>query len=163
MISTPLFLASFAGVGFFPKAPGTAGTVAGFFVFLFFASLNLPPYALWLGLGVLFVVGWISSHQFLKQSHFIDCDPSCVVIDEVAGIWLTLLLVQLFCPLTWPLYVLCFLAFRFFDIVKPWPIGWLDHRLSQSLSTASFGIMIDDVMAGIMSALVVILGKILST
>ncbi len=156
MTQISLFIASFAGAGFFPKAPGTAGTVAGLLFFLFFVKLDTSANALWLGLGLLFIVGWMVSHHLLKQSNFKDCDPSYIVIDEVAGIWLTILLVQLFYQPTWLLYGSCFLAFRFFDIVKPWPIGWLDHRLSQNFSTASFGIMIDDIAAGLVSALIII-------
>ena len=129
-----LFIASFSGTGFFPKAPGTAGTLAGLLFFISLTKLNISLKALWLVLGLLFIIGWLCSHHLLKQSNFKDCDPSYIVIDEVVGIWLTILLVQLFQPSTWLSYGVCFLIFRFFDILKPWPIGWFDHKLAQNFS-----------------------------
>ena len=69
-----------------------------------------------------------------------DPDPSPVVIDEVAGQWLTLLVAPL--DLAW--YALAFVLFRFFDILKPWPIGWLERRVPGAL-----GVMLDDVAAAL--------------
>ena len=144
-------VSSFLGFG---NLAGTFSQIAKILAVIFLGLLILS--LIGLGLGLLFIIGWMVSHHLLKQSNFKDCDPSYIVIDEVAGIWLAILLVQLFYQPTWLLYGSCFLAFRFFDIVKPWPIGWLDHRLSQNFSTASFGIMIDDIAAGLVSALIII-------
>ncbi len=67
-------------------------------------------------------------------------DPGSIVIDEVAGQWLTLLAA----PLNPLAYVMGLIAFRVFDILKPWPIGWLDRHVRNGL-----GVMIDDVVAAI--------------
>jgi len=72
-------------------------------------------------------------------------DSGAIVIDEVAGMWITLL------PIAYsPIHILlAFALFRFFDIVKPWPISWCDKKLPGAL-----GVMADDVVAGIFSALI---------
>lgn len=72
-------------------------------------------------------------------------DPGWIVIDEVAGQWLTLLVA----PLDPLCYALAFLIFRTFDILKPWPISWADRRLHGGL-----GIMLDDLMAAVYAAFV---------
>lgn len=72
-------------------------------------------------------------------------DPGYIVIDEVVGQWLTLLVAPLH-PLA---YVVGLLAFRFFDILKPWPIGWLDQNVRDA-----FGVMIDDVVAALYAGVV---------
>jgi len=106
---------------------------------------------------ILFALGQISCNQVLKQSHFQNNDPSYIVIDEVVGIWLTMMVVAAFKKLAPIDFVGGFLLFRFFDIVKPWPIGWLDDKLSKKQSTAAFGIMIDDVLAGLAAPAVLLL------
>ena len=67
-----------------------------------------------------------------------QADPGAVVIDEVAGQWLALIAI----PLDPLLYLLAFLAFRLFDILKPWPVGWADREVKGGL-----GIMLDDALA----------------
>mgnify|MGYP006139536463 CR=1 FL=1 len=66
-------------------------------------------------------------------------DPKEVVIDEVAGQGIALL----FCPLAWQWFLVAFVLFRFFDILKPWPVGWADKNLHGGI-----GIMADDLIAG---------------
>ena len=70
-------------------------------------------------------------------------DPGAVVVDEVVGQWLTLL------PIAYDLwlYPVGFVLFRIFDVVKPWPIGWIDREVK-----GGFGIMADDVVAGLYAA-----------
>ncbi len=72
-------------------------------------------------------------------------DPGAVVIDEVAGQWLVLAVV----PLEWWWFVLGFAVFRVFDILKPWPISWMDKHIKGGL-----GVMLDDMAAGIAGAAV---------
>jgi phosphatidylglycerophosphatase A len=76
-------------------------------------------------------------------------DPGEIVIDEVAGIWLVFCIM----PLMWMqpptslilwLYAAGFMAFRFFDIVKPWPISWVDRKVK-----GGFGVMVDDAVAAL--------------
>jgi phosphatidylglycerophosphatase A len=131
-----IFLATFGYVGFFPIAPGTAGSAAA-----------LPLYALlrWIGSPVLdvativalFAVGiWAGS---AAEGHYGRTDPGYVVLDEVIGMLLTLL----FIPVTWVGALAGFFLFRVFDIVKPFPA-----RQCESLH-GGLGIMADDAVAGI--------------
>jgi len=78
-------------------------------------------------------------------------DPGSIVIDEVAGQWIALI------PASPNLsaYALGFVAFRFFDILKPGPIGWADRNLDKGL-----GIMVDDIMAGICAAGIVLVFQV---
>lgn len=71
-------------------------------------------------------------------------DPSRVVIDELAGYWITMILV----PLSWPNIFIGFVLFRFFDILKPLGIGWIDKNVKGGL-----GVMFDDVLAGVYACL----------
>ena len=72
-------------------------------------------------------------------------DPGHIVIDEVAGQWLTLAFPAVLSPAPEPLfYVTGFALFRFFDIMKPWPIDWAERRLR-----GAAGVMGDDVLAGV--------------
>lgn len=127
-------VASFFGVGFFPAAPGTAGSAVAL---LIGALLMLgPPWLLPLGAALAAVVGYLVIPHAVTDQH---TDPGWVVIDEVAGQWIALLglagvsLTGLF---------LAFIGFRVLDIWKPGPIGWADRQ------TGAFGIMTDDILAG---------------
>ncbi len=143
------------GVGHLPYAPGTWGSLAGLCISLFgLIHYSFGP-AAFLGFSILlFTLGWISSWYVLKETGYKDTDPSFIVIDEVAGLIFAIGLVGLFIPLTPWVLVGSFLLFRIFDIFKPWPIGWLDERLATSQKTAALGIMVDDMLAGLMAALV---------
>ena len=77
-------------------------------------------------------------------------DHPAIVWDEFVGFWLTMLVLPLMgVSLDWLLLLLGFVAFRFFDIIKPWPILWVDKKVH-----GGFGIMFDDVLAGVYSGLV---------
>lgn len=138
-LTDPVQLLAFGfGSGLAPKAPGTVGTLAA----LPFYGL-IAPQPLWIytlivvGLGVLGV--WICDRasKALKVH-----DHPGIVWDEFVGLWITLWAV----PVE-PLWILAgFLVFRVFDIAKPWPIGWLDRH-----ARGGFGIMIDDVVAGVLA------------
>jgi phosphatidylglycerophosphatase A len=75
-------------------------------------------------------------------------DHGGIVWDEFVGFWIAMAAL----PVTWQSLILGFVLFRLFDILKPWPISWLDRRVS-----GGFGIMIDDVIAGIAAAGVITL------
>lgn len=127
------------GAGLAPKAPGTVGTLVGIPFYLL--AVQLP----WLGyLGavlVLFGVGvWICERAARDAGVH---DHPAIVWDEVVGYLVTMVLV----PPQWPWVLGGFLAFRLFDVLKPWPIRWLDRRIA-----GGFGIMIDDVLAGLFAA-----------
>lgn len=123
--------------GHVPKAPGTFGSIAA----LPFAWVLVQLGGLWLlalSAALVFVAGLWAAKRYMEDLG--EHDPGAVVVDEVVGQWLTLLLA----PLTPLAYILGLLAFRIFDILKPWPIGWLDQHVP-----GAFGVMIDDVVAAL--------------
>ncbi len=133
------FLAFGFGSGLAPKAPGTFGTVAAIPVYLLLSLL--APLPVYLVITALFsVVGiWICG----KTSKDLGVhDHSGIVWDEIVGYLITMILV----PLTWYWVLAGFVLFRFFDILKPWPISILDKKVS-----GGFGIMVDDIVAGVFS------------
>ncbi|RYV02684.1 phosphatidylglycerophosphatase A [Shewanella sp. OPT22] len=138
-LSNPVhFLALGFGSGLAAKAPGTFGTVAALPVFWLASQLSLTGYLIFT-----LVVCAIGIYICDKASKDMGVhDHGAIVWDEVAGLLITLIAVP--AGLLWVL--LGFALFRFFDIVKPWPIKWLDTKVS-----GGFGIMIDDVVAGIFS------------
>lgn len=134
------FLAFGFGSGAVPKAPGTAGTVVAVIIYLLLPDMSLLLFA---GLIVIsFLAGiWICG----KTADDIGVhDHGGIVWDEFVGLWITLFMVP--DGLLWVL--IGFILFRLLDIVKPWPIKWADKQLKGGL-----GIMLDDVLAGIMAAL----------
>lgn len=134
--------ATWFGSGLSPKAPGTFGTLAA----LPFAWAILSQWGqtgLLVASLVCFVTGIWFAGAYAAMTGIKD--PGAVVIDEVAGQWLALA----FLPLSLPTFILAFVLFRFFDILKPWPISWLDKN-----TTGGFGIMIDDMAAGLAAGLV---------
>jgi phosphatidylglycerophosphatase A len=135
-------LATWFGAGRLPKAPGTWGSLAAL-PFAWLIARNLGPPILLLAAAIVFAVGWWASAQ-VERAIGVKDDGS-IVIDEVAGQWLTLAAA----PLDPIAYGLGFLLFRLFDITKPWPARWADRRLS-----GGFGVMADDVIAGIYAAIV---------
>lgn len=131
--------------GLSPKAPGTMGSLAalpvGYVIFLYFG-----PAVLGVATVLVFFSGWWSCYIYVRETG--KSDPGEVVIDEVAGLWIALLVTggDLF------LSMAAFLFFRLFDIWKPWPIRWLDHNVK-----GAFGVMIDDILAGVFAAIAVLL------
>lgn len=135
-----ILLATWFGAGLLPKAPGTWGSLAATAWGILILWLT-GPLVLAVGIGVVFVVGWWASGVAARTWRIHDPEP--VVIDEVAGQWLTLLVVA-HAP---DLYLVAFVVFRGFDILKPWPAGLIDRKVGGGL-----GIMLDDVVAGIYAA-----------
>lgn len=133
--------------GLSPKAPGTMGSLAAL-PFGFVLTYYLGETALLLAIVTIFCIGILSTRHYLKQTG--RSDPGEVVIDEVAGQWIPLLIAGT-SPL---LYLLSFVLFRFFDILKPWPISWMDKNIK-----GATGVMIDDIAAGIFALLLLLLVK----
>ena len=140
-----LFIATGAGSGFLPKAPGTWGTLVGLLLWWPLAGLSMAAYLA--AVAVLFIVGVASAgaaEKILDRG-----DPGVVVIDEIVGVLIALAAVPLH-----PVAALAgFALFRLFDIAKPFPVGWVDRHLHGGL-----GIMLDDVAAGLYALLVLHLG-----
>ena len=131
-----VFVCTFGYVGFFPIAPGTAGSAAGLIVYVMFRWLGIPHFELPL-IVVLFALGVFygaASEQALG-----GVDPGPVVIDEVMGMLITLFLI----PANWMGMIAGFVLFRLFDILKPYPARTLE-RLPGGL-----GMMSDDLMAAV--------------
>jgi len=137
LLRHPVHLLSLGfGSGCMRKAPGTWGTVAALPVYGLFFWVPAPVYVAILVLG--FVLGvWLCSRT--AEALGVHDHPA-IVWDEFIGLWIALALQ----PTSLPWILAAFALFRIFDILKPWPIGWLDKRVS-----GGFGIMIDDVLAGL--------------
>ena len=134
------FLAFGFGSGAVPKAPGTAGTLVAVGIYLLLPPLSALVYGLMLlltfALGV-YLCGKTAADLGVH-------DHGGIVWDEFVGYWITMFMA----PAGWFWVLLGFGLFRLLDIVKPWPISWVDKELKGGL-----GIMLDDVLAGIMAAL----------
>lgn len=152
-----LAVAQFWPCGLSPFAPGTMGSLGAILLAPFlFLPLSLPLRALVLAL--LFLVGtYVSTRaeQILGKT-----DPGSVVIDEVVGQWIAIFLflpTTIFtAPAIFSTYVALlvpFALFRFFDILKPWPVCWAQNTFPKGL-----GVMLDDVLAGLYALLLLILG-----
>ena len=128
------------GSGLAPKAPGTFGTIAAILPYLFIAQT--PLWTQLLIIVLTFVLG-VYLCQITADALGVHDHPA-IVWDEFVGFWLTMLALPLLAlPLTWYWLLLGFVLFRFFDIVKPWPIRFVDQKVHGGL-----GIMLDDILAG---------------
>lgn len=146
-------------VGYLRPAPGTWGSlVAALLAIPLIYATSLP--GLLVAIVVAYVAGhWATSEMTREGPH----DPSEIVIDEVAGQWVTLIPLALVdymhrpqaldtfweAVTQWGTSVaLAFVLFRVFDILKPWPVSWADRRSDAT------GVMLDDVIAGVLGAIV---------
>jgi len=137
LIKNPVHLLAFGfGSGLAPKAPGTFGTLAAIPFYFVIMSWSLPVYCGFLVLA--FLLGVYLCDRSAKELGVHD-HPG-IVWDEMLGYWL----VMLAAPAGWIWMAVGFVLFRFFDIFKPWPIGWVDKKVS-----GGFGIMLDDVLAAV--------------
>jgi phosphatidylglycerophosphatase A len=127
-------VATFFGLGFFPLAPGTAASLAVVLIYKFFLVDLLWPYVLFF-LFLFTVLGVVSSSAYSRELQ--EKDPRRIVIDEACGQLFVLLLV----PPTWAALAVAFFLFRFFDIIKPFPVSQAEKLPS------GWGIMADDFVA----------------
>lgn len=132
------FLAYGFGSGLSPKAPGTAGSLVGLLLWWMLSPMPLLNYLITI-VVIIFLGIYVSDKVSSEQG---EKDPSGIVIDEIAGILITLVLI----PDGWYWVIAGFVSFRIFDILKPWPINWCDTHLKGGL-----GIMSDDIVAGLFS------------
>lgn len=136
-------LATWFGSGLVPFASGTWGTLAALpFAWLFWSLGGRPLLAV--ATAVVSVVGVRAADAVSRRTGVKDA--GFIVIDEVAGMWLTLLAAP-FSPLAW---AAAFVFFRIADILKPFPAGWADRNLEGGL-----GVMLDDLFAALWSALAI--------
>ena len=150
-LSTPTgFLAFGLGSGLSPKAPGTAGSLAALVL-----AVPLVALPLWLGIVIVFLAFWVGVYLCAATSQRLGVhDHGGIVWDEFVGMWMVLLFVPQ--ELLW--WLAAFVLFRLFDVLKPWPIQWLDRRVE-----GGFGIMIDDVLAAIYALIPLLLTQYLLT
>ncbi len=130
--------------GYLPGAPGTWGSLVALPIHFGLSHLSPTNHGLALIAILLLAVGLAGSAEKILDR----ADPQVVVIDEIVGMLITLIGAPMQ-PLAW---LVGFVLFRFFDILKPWPVNFIDQRFHGGL-----GIVLDDVMAGIY-ALVVLQG-----
>ena len=135
-----VFIATCAHVGYAPVAPGTFGSVLGLAIYYLLRRQHSITVELG-ALAIVFLVGLWSATE--AEHHFGGIDPGPVVIDEVIGMLITLA----FHPVSVLGAIAGFFIFRVLDIVKPWPARRLE------LLPGGFGVVLDDVMAGIYSNL----------
>lgn len=121
-------------IGYFPLAPGSMASVAGALMAMIFSS---QPFLYILATAVVTVLGFKVSGRMEEMGT--QKDPSCIVIDEVAGV----LIAFAWLPLSWPVIITAFFLFRAFDMFKLYPVNKFD-----SIPGAK-GIMMDDIVAGI--------------
>jgi phosphatidylglycerophosphatase A len=140
-----VFLASFAYVGYIPVASGTFGSLAAMPLFYVFDAIRHASTAGALAVFVAFVAAacWIAGQA---ESYLQEHDSHKIVIDEAAGY----VAATLFLPLGWSTALLAFFVFRVFDVVKPFPAGYIDARVP-----GGAGVVLDDVVSGIYANLVV--------
>ena len=141
------FIGTGSGVGLAPVAPGTFGTAAALLIYYVLPVPSGSPIFLSIILVGLVVGIWATG--ILSTDN--NPDPGKVVWDEYVGLWITCFLL----PKTWEWLILAFLIFRILDILKPWPI-----RRVESLPKG-WGIMLDDVLAGIYGNLCINITRIL--
>lgn len=135
-----IVLASGFGAGYSPIAPGTFGTLVAIPIYLVLSRIPFPIYELTL-LTFFFLSSWISDRA---QNYWGRKDHPRIVIDEILGFLVTMLWV----PKTPLLIILGFFLFRFFDIVKPPPL-----RLAEKVK-GGYGVVLDDVLAGVYANIV---------
>jgi phosphatidylglycerophosphatase A len=134
-------LATWFGSGFLPIAPGSWGALMALPCAALLAWLGGPLLVL-VATAAVFAAGIWAANAYMAAAGIHD--PPAIVIDEVAGQWLTLALA----PVDPLVYVLGFLLFRVFDVLKPWPANVIDRAM-----TGGIGVMLDDVVAGIYAGL----------
>lgn len=134
------FIALGFGAGLIKKGTGTFGTLITFIYFIFIYQLNLEIQILIF--FILLLVSYISVKNTLQSLKIKD--PSCVVIDEIIAYLIVLILL----PNNYLLYLISFILFRFFDILKPWPISKLEKL------PGAIGVIADDFGAALFALVI---------
>ena len=142
------FLATLGGIGLVPLAPGTAGSIFGWILFIIL-SHYVGMYTFLVLIGVVMILAVTSSGKASKD--LVEKDHKSIVIDELAGIWVAMYPVIFVASTQYErsLYaIFALIFFRLFDIFKPYPISYIDKNFKNGL-----GIVLDDLIAGIYSAI----------
>ena len=136
------------GLGKVPKIPGTFGSlVTVILLYIFFHVLNLTTKVIFIGLIIIFILSFLSVAFYIKDND--NKDPKEIIIDELIGQSIPIYLYEISHGTEKSpdeaiiFYSICFILFRFFDIVKPFPVSYFDKNYKNS-----FGVIMDDVCAG---------------
>ena len=145
--------ATLFGVGLLPFAPGTWGSLFGLILFFYtniYLSINVQFF--YLLLLAIILVAILVCYFATKELSDNEKDQKSIVIDELAGVWIAFIpvsgIVMMQDFLTYS--ILAFLAFRVFDIWKPYPIGFIDKKIKNHI-----GIVLDDLVAGLYAAIII--------
>ena len=144
-MNLPKIIVTVFGLGYIPFAPGTFGALGGVLISAILYSFGLSFYTfqfVHIGLIMLAYIAGVAACNIVSKEW--GDDPSKVVIDETLGFWISIL----FLPIEWYTFILAFILFRFFDILKPLGIKNIDRY------HGSHAVMLDDVLAGIYTNLV---------
>ncbi len=134
------------GSGLIKPAPGTWGSLVGLGIGYLFLQLPMPTTIL-ISAAIIVTIISIYAIGIIEKSTGVHDAPE-IVIDEFAGQWLAMVPLAVN-GITLSSLIASFILFRIFDIIKPWPIIWLDKKVS-----GGFGVMVDDLVAGIIAAVV---------
>ena len=149
------FIALGFGSGLSPVAPGTAGTLWAWLAYLVVAPTMSSAQMGWL-IAASTLIGWWACTVTAKNMAVPD--PGNIVWDEVVAFWLVLWLIM---PAGFTGQVVAFALFRFFDAVKPGPVGWADQLFKGTGLRGGWGIMFDDFVAAFCTLLVIALWRFL--
>ena len=157
-----LFVTMF-GLGKIPKIPGTFGSLATIIIlYIFFHIIDLSSNIVLLGLIIIFIFSFTAVAAYIKDNE--NKDPKEVVVDEFIGQSIPIYLYEVSHGINKSseeaiiFYGICFVLFRFFDIVKPFPVNFFDKKFKNS-----FGVIMDDVCAGFYVVLSLICFMVLSS
>ena len=157
-----LFVTMF-GLGKLPKIPGTFGSLATIFIlYISFHILNLSPNLILIFLIIIFILSFLAVAAHIKDSD--NKDPKEIIIDEFIGQSIPIYLYEIShgteksANESIVFYGACFVLFRFFDIAKPFPVSFFDKNFKNS-----FGVIMDDVCAGLYVVLSLICFMVLSS
>ena len=157
-----LFVTMF-GLGKIPKIPGTFGSLATIIIlYIFFHILNLSSNIILIGLIFVFIFSFLAVAIHIKDNE--NKDPKEVIIDEFIGQSIPIYLYEISHGTEKStdeaiiFYIIFFILFRFFDIVKPFPVSFFDRNFKNS-----FGVIMDDVCAGFYVVLSLICFMVLSS
>ena len=157
LFAHPAHLLAFAfGAGLSPVAAGTVGTLWAWAAYLVLQTWFAPATIGWVILASLPVAWWAST---VTARHLAVMDPGSIVIDEVVAFWLVLWLLL---PAGLVAQLVAFALFRFFDAVKPGPVGWADNLFHGFGWRGGLGIVLDDLVAAFCTLLVIALWRTLA-
>ena len=151
------------GLGKIPKIPGTFGSLATvILLYIFFHIIDIPPNIILIFLIIIFIFSFVAVAFHIKESE--NKDPKEIIIDEFIGQSIPIYLFEIShgkeksADEALIFYIICFILFRFFDILKPFPVSFFDKNFKNS-----FGVIMDDVCAGIYVVLSLICFMVLSS